>query len=815
MAYLLRLLRWIVILLLTTTTLGIIVIVGTYFYLLPQLPSTESLKNIHLQVPLRIYSHDQKLIAQYGEKRRIPLAFEQFPDLLVKATLAAEDDRFYEHPGVDYQGILRAALYLVKTGKKVQGGSTITMQVARNFFLSREKTYLRKLNEILLALQIERELSKQDIIELYLNKIYLGNRAYGVAAAAQVYYGTTLDKLELPQLAMIAGLPKAPSRYNPVANQKRALLRRNYVLRRMREVGYIDHETYQDAIDRPITAKFHELPIELDAPFVAEMARSQMLEKYGSDIYTSGYNVYTTIKAEHQKAANDALQKALLDYDRRHGFRGPEQHIELPVDADERFYQQILSQRRLANGLVPALVLAIDERTSRIYTKTDGETMLTWEGLSWAQPYLDVNTVGEKPKQATDILKAGDLIWVESLPKGGWQLAQRPRVEGAIVSLSPYNGSITALSGGFDFYESKFNRATQSQRQPGSSFKPFLYSAALNKGYTAASIINDSPIVLDEPGGPKNAWRPENYSGRFHGPTRLRTALIHSRNLVSIRLLRAIGIDYAIEYIQHFGFKPEQLPQSLSLALGSGSASPLEMARGFAVFANGGYLIEPYLIKRIENASGKIIFRAYPTQVCQHCEKIKSKQTQAYTPTLTATLQNIESTQFSPAPRVITAQNAYLMNSMLRDVIRYGTGRRAKKLERNDLAGKTGTTNDQHDAWFSGFNSELVAVCWVGFDQPESLGSFETGARVALPMWINYMGNVLDGTPEKSFIPPAGMVTVRIDPETGLLADSNAPDAIFETFIAGHAPTRYASSNSEGNSGGNAKIDAPVAEQLF
>ncbi|ABA56776.1 Penicillin-binding protein 1A [Nitrosococcus oceani ATCC 19707] len=814
MTYLLRLFRWMVLLLLTATTVGILVAVGMYFYLLPQLPSTDTLKNIHLQVPLRIYSHDKKLIAQYGEKRRIPLAFEQFPDLLVKAILAAEDDRFYEHPGVDYQGILRAALYLVKTGKKAQGGSTITMQVARNFFLSREKTYLRKFNEILLALQIERELSKQDIIELYLNKIYLGNRAYGAAAAAQVYYGTTLDKLELSQLAMIAGLPKAPSRYNPIANQKRALLRRNYVLRRMREVGYIDPETYQDAAAQPATAKFHELPIELNAPFVAEMARSQMFEKYGSDIYTAGYNVYTTIKAEHQKAANDALRKALLDYDRRHGFRGPERHIELPVDAGEIFYQQALSQRRLANGLVPALVLATDERTSRIYTKTDGEAMLTWEGLSWAQPYLEVNAVGEKPKQAADILKAGDLIWVEALPKGGWRLAQRPRVEGAIVSLSPYNGNITALSGGFDFYESKFNRATQSQRQPGSSFKPFLYSAALNKGYTAASIINDAPIVLDEPGGPDNAWRPENYSGRFYGPTRLRTALTHSRNLVSIRLLRAIGIDYAIEYIQNFGFKAEQLPQSLSLALGSGSASPLEMARGFAVFANGGYLIEPYLIERTENADGKIIFRSRPAQVCQRCEKIKTERTQAYNPTLTADLLNTESAQFNPAPRAITAQNAYLINSMLHDVIRHGTGRRAKKLGRNDLAGKTGTTNDQHDAWFSGFNPELVAVCWVGFDQPESLGSLETGARVALPMWINYMGTVLDGTPEKPFIPPKGMVTVRIDPETGLLADSNASDAIFETFIAGHAPTRYDDSSSEG-SDGSTKTDTPVAERLF
>jgi penicillin-binding protein 1A len=812
MTYLLRFFRWMVVLVLATTALGILIVMGIYFYLAPQLPSTDTLKNIQLQVPLRIYSQDKTLIAEYGEKRRIPLAFEQFPDLMVKAVLAAEDDRFYEHPGVDYQGILRAVLYLIKTGRKVQGGSTITMQVARNFFLSSEKTYLRKLNEILLALQIERELSKQEIIELYLNKIYLGNRTYGVAAAAQVYYGTTLDKLELPQLAMIAGLPKAPSRYNPIANPGRALLRRDYVLRRMYEVGYINDNAYQSAIATPITAKFHELPIEIEAPFVAEMARSQLFEKYGSDIYTAGYNIYTTIRAAHQKAANNALRSALLAYDRRHGFRGPEQHIDLPKGVDKVFYRQALSQHQLIGSLVPALVLATEQQTIRAYTKTDGEVMLSWEGLSWAQPYLGVNTLGKKPRQAADILKVGDIIRLEPLPDGGWRLAQIPQVEGAIVSLSPYDGAITALSGGFDFHRSKFNRATQSQRQPGSSFKPFLYSAALDKGYTAASIINDAPIVLNEP-GLNRIWRPENYSGRSFGPTRLRVALSHSRNLVSIRLLRDIGIDYAIDYIQRFGFKPEQLPQSLSLALGSGSASPLEMARGFAVFANEGYLVEPYIIERVENANGQIIFQARPAQICQHCEDMDAEQKYANNSALTA-MQDIESAiQPIAAPRVITAQNAYLINTMLQDVIRNGTGQRAKKIGRNDLAGKTGTTNDQYDAWFAGFNSKIVAVCWVGFDQPKSLGNVETGARAALPMWINYMGTVLDGVPEKHLIQPKGVVTVRIDPKTGLLAGSNMPNAIFEVFRAGHAPTRYAASSRHNN--GSAKTDDSMTEQLF
>jgi penicillin-binding protein 1A len=686
------------------------------------------------------------------------------------------------------------------------------MQVARNFFLSREKTYLRKLTEILLALQIERELSKQEIIELYLNKIYLGNRTYGVAAAAQVYYGTTLDKLELPQLAMIAGLPKAPSRYNPVVSPELALLRRNYVLRRMYEVGYINHDTYQSAIATSITAKFHELPIEIDAPFVAEMARSQLFEKYGADIYTAGYNIYTTIEAKHQKAANNALRSALLAYDRRHGFRGPEQHIDLPEGADKAFYRQALSEHQLIGGLVPALVLATEQRTTRAYTKTDGEIMLSWEGLSWAQPYIGVNTLGEKPRQAEDILKVGDIIRLEALPDGGWRLAQIPQVEGAIVSLSPYDGAITALSGGFDFHQSKFNRATQSQRQPGSSFKPFLYSAALDKGYTVASIINDAPIVLNEP-GLNRIWRPENYSGRFFGPTRLRVALIHSRNLVSIRLLRDIGIDYAIDYIQRFGFKPGQLPQSLSLALGSGSASPLEMARGFAVFANEGYLVEPYLVERIENADGQIIFQAHPAQICQHCEDLNAEQGYTNSPTLTTTQDIGSVSRPIPAPRVITMQNAYLINSMLHDVIRNGTGRRAKELGRQDLAGKTGTTNDQYDAWFAGFSPEIVAVCWVGFDQPKSLGGFETGARAALPMWINYMGAVLDGVPEKSLIQPKGMITARIDPKTGLLAGPNTPNAIFEVFRAGHAPTKYAASSHQ--SDGSAKADNPIAEQLF
>ncbi len=814
MTYLRRLFRWMVVLLLITTTLSILAVIGTYFYLAPQLPSIDTLKNVQLQVPLRIYSHEGMLVAEYGKKHRTPLAFPQFPDLLIKAVLAAEDDRFYEHPGVDYQGILRAAFYLIKTGRKDQGGSTITMQVARNFFLSREKTYLRKLNEILLALQIEQQLSKQKILELYLNKIYLGSGAYGVAAAAQVYYGTTLDKLELPQFAMIAGLPKAPSHYNPIANPEGALLRRNYVLRRMYEVGYIDQKTFQKAVVQPVTATFHGLPIEVEAPFIAEMARRKLLKEHGSGIYTAGYKVYTTIRSAHQKAANNALRSALLTYSQRHGFRGPENHLSLPEETDEAFYRQILSQYQAVHDLVPALVLATAGKSAQVYTLAHGKVTLSWEGLSWAQPYLDVNTLGEKPQQASDILKVGDVIRLKTSPEGKWQLTQIPRVEGAIVSLSPNDGAIMALSGGFSFNQSKFNRATQSQRQPGSSFKPFLYSSALNKGYTTASLINDAPVVLDRPNA-ANTWRPENYSGRFFGPTRLRVGLVHSRNLVSIRLLRDIGIDYAVEYIQRFGFKSEQLPRRLSLALGSGSASPLEMARGYAVFANEGYLVEPYFIERIENSSGEIIFQAHPTQACKHCQDsdaehmvLNNRLILAYNPATTT-----HDIPFTPAPRTITARNAYLINSMLQDVIQQGTGRRAKQLGRHDLAGKTGTTNDQYDAWFAGFNSQLVAVCWVGFDQPQSLGAFETGSKAALPMWISYMKTVLAGVPEKPLVQPKGMVTVRIDPETGLLARADTPNTIFEIFRAEYAPTEYTDPNHANDR--YLSSEHPIAEQLF
>ena len=763
--------------------LGMLAAAGIYFYVLPQLPATDTLRDVRFQVPLRIYTADERLIAEFGEKRRIPVKYENLPPRLVQAFLAAEDDRFFEHPGVDYQGLVRAALQLIRTGRKTQGGSTITMQVARNFFLSREKTYLRKLTEILLALKIERELSKEQILELYLNKIYLGQRAYGVAAAARIYYGTDLDGLTLAQMATIAGLPKAPSRDNPVSNPERARIRRDYVLRRMRELGYIDAETYQGALAEPLSARLHAATTEVEAPFLAEMVRTELVGRYGEAAYTQGYRVYTTIDSDRQAAANRALRRALLAYDRRHGYRGPERRIDLPADiAPEQAARELRSIPSLG-GLPPALVLSIDEKSFEAVLRDGRVVQVDWEGMAWARPDLGENRLGPKPKTASDILARGDLIRLEE-DGDAWRLAQPPKLEGALVSLNPDDGAIQALAGGFDFRRSKFNRAVQARRQPGSSFKPVIYSAALEKGFTAASVLNDAPVVFDDP-ALERAWRPENYSGRFYGPTRLRVALTHSRNLVSIRLLRAIGVRYAIDYARRFGFSPDQLPADLSLALGSGSVTPLQMARAYAVLANGGFLITPYYISRIEDSDGQVLFRAEPALACR-----EPCQTDA-----AETVDDPPADSLPPprlAERTLEPRNVWLMNSMLRDVIRRGTGRRALVLGRKDLHGKTGTTNDQRDAWFCGFSPALVTVSWVGFDSMKPLGRGETGGRAALPMWIDYMREALAGVPEIHRDPPPGLVTVRIDPATGLRARADQPDALFETFREEYVPRETA-----------------------
>ncbi|ALP54196.1 peptidase [Candidatus Tenderia electrophaga] len=784
--------------------LGVGAVAATYFYLSPQLPSVEVLRDVHFQVPLQVYTQDQQLIAEYGSKKRDPVKYAEIPDTMIKAILAAEDDRFFHHPGVDYQGILRAALNLIMTGEKAQGGSTITMQVARNFFLSSEKTYLRKINEIFLSFKIEKKLSKEEILELYLNKIYLGNRAYGIGSAAKTYYGAPLDELTLAQYAMIAGLPKAPSSFNPIANPERAVIRRDYVLKRMRGLGYISEAEFQAARSEPVSARLSRRSIDLDAPFIGEMVRSFMYERYGEDAYTSGFKVYVTIDPERQLAAQEALRQALLSYEHRHGFRGPVEQIDVGPGSDFENILARLDALPVVGDLRPAVVLYTEDQRAQGLLANGDQFELGWEGLSWAAPYLNTNRIGSAPESAQDILTAGDVVYIKQQTAGTWQLGQIPHVSGAIVALDPEDGAIVALSGGYDFFHSKFNRVTQAKRQPGSSFKPFIYSSALEKGFTPASIINDAPVVFDDP-GLETSWRPENYSGRIYGPTRLREALTRSRNLVSIRLLQSIGIPYAIRYVQRFGFDPERLPRDLSLSLGSAAVTPLEMATGYAVFANGGFRVTPYFIQRIEDMDGNTVFEADPAIACLPCEEAEKEarlaaaaeadpppDTEISAQALTAMTTIEEPDEPNLAERVITAQNAYLMTDMMQDVVRRGTARRALQLGRKDIAGKTGTTNDQRDAWFAGFNHELVAISWVGFDDGGPLGNRETGGHAALPMWIEFMRSALADMPETELEQPQGLVTVRIDPQTGLLAPPSQRNAVFEIFRHEHVPQRQA-----------------------
>jgi penicillin-binding protein 1A len=611
-------------LLLTVTFLTVLASALIYIRIEPQLPSIAKLKDVQLQEPLRVYTHDRRLLAEFGEKRRSPVSIEEVPPLLVKAFLAAEDDHFYDHSGVDFPGLARAVIELARTGKKRRGASTITMQVARNFFLSSEKTYMRKLTEILLAFRIEGSLSKDEILELYFNKIYLGNRAYGVETAAQIYYGHGIDELSLAQMAMIAALPKAPSRVNPINDPQAATGRRDYILGRMLSLGYIDATEHAMAIAEVDMAVLHAVQAEASAPYIAEMVRSEMVERYGPRAYTSGFEVITTVDDTHQSAANKALRDDLIVYSKRHGYRGAEAHTDLAGSVQEE-WPALLAEYSVTGGLVVALVTQVDGQTAQLQLGDGTELQLDWDGLAWASPYSGVNRKGAAPEQASDILVPGDIVRVRELEDGRRELSQVPAVEGALVALNPVDGAILALVGGFDFYNSKFNRVTQAKRQPGSSFKPVIYSAALEKGYTPASLINDAPVVFDDP-KLESTWRPENYSGQFYGPTRLREALYRSRNLVSIRILRDIGADYAAEYATRFGFESSQLPRDLTLALGSATVTPLQMARAYAVLANGGHLIEPYFIKRISDSAGRLVYQARPAVVCTHCEEVRTGQ---------------------------------------------------------------------------------------------------------------------------------------------------------------------------------------------
>ncbi len=843
--------KFITLCLASVLTLSLLATVGgvaVYIYITPQLPEISTLKDVQLQVPLRVFAREGELIAEFGEMKRTPLKYEEFPKALIQAVLAAEDDRFFEHPGVDYQGILRAAWLLVRTGERAQGGSTITMQVARNFFLSREKTFLRKINEIFLALKIEDELSKEEILALYLNKIYLGKRAYGFAAAAQVYYGKPLAELDLSEIAMIAGLPKAPSSYNPVVAPERARIRRDYVLRRMQSLGYIEPINYEQARQVEVHASVYGKNIGVDAPYIAEMVRNEMVSRHGNAAYTSGYEVYTTIDARLQQAANRALRDDLLAYERRHGYRGIIRHVDLFALDDEgdelAAWTALLRKEKPVGHLLPALIISVGDETAYAFTQDGRLAYLGWEQIKWARRIIDENHLGRELKSAGEALKIGDVVYLAAAGTGCHWLAQIPRVAGALVSLRPEDGATDALVGGFDYYQSKFNRVIQAQRQPGSSFKPFVYTAALDKGRTPASIINDAPVVFDAP-GLEDTWRPENYSGRFYGPTRLRQALVKSRNLVSIRLLRDIGIGYTARYAARFGFKPKNLPRDLSLALGSGTITPYQLATAYTVFANGGYKVDPYFIDYIRR-NGQLVEVSRPLQVCRECdakakaEKIAAqKLLQQTAASDTATTENIASAKPVPwqlpakyaevdeqewtqirqgpqrphlAKRVLSPQTVFLINTMLRDVIRKGTGRRALVLKRSDLAGKTGTTNDQRDAWFTGFNSDVTTIAWVGFDTPQPLGDHETGARAALPMWIEYMRAALQDKPETPLEQPIGVVSVRIDPETGELADANQSDAIFEYFRSENVPGRETETQAADSP---AQSGSDITEQLF
>lgn len=810
--------------------------VSAYLYLAPGLPDVNSLRDVRLQVPLRVYSRDGRLISQLGAQRRIPVAFQDIPQDMVNAFLAAEDDRFFEHPGVDYQGLVRATMMLALTGERRQGGGTITMQLARNFFLTRERTYIRKLKEIFLALRIERELNKQEILTLYLNKIFLGQRAYGVGAASEVYFGKALKDLGLAEIATIAGLPKAPSSDNPVSSPKRAGRRRAYVLRRMLEVGYIEQDEAEAAAAIPIESRIHGPAVAVAAPYVAEMVRSELLTRNLPDIYTAGYRVTTSIDSRLQQAAVIALRQALLEYDARHGYRGPEDRLTLFDDTNIEDQAgkledpgaamvplpQIEDDARLAlepeaeqlawaaaletypefGNLAVALVLATEERQAEVFVRNHGVLSLPWQAMSWARPYIDDEQRGDPPETAADIMAPGDVIRLVRVVEG-WRLTGIPEVQGAITAMDPQDGAIVALSGGFDFFASKYNRAAQAKRQPGSSFKPFIYSAALDKDYTPATIINDAPVVFDDD-TLEQTWRPQNYSGKFYGPTRMREALVRSRNLVSIRILADIGISYAVRYLARFGFTGDALSRDLSLALGSAALTPLQMVSAYSVFANGGFATQPYLIQRIDDARGATIYQAEPPLACFECEQSWNRQRadleraaelsdpsspQADDPDLEETEIDLDELPqdlllyLDPslaAVRVVEARNAYLIADMMRDAIRRGTGRRALTLGRRDLSGKTGTTNDGVDVWFSGYNSRLVATTWVGFDNPRPLGTGEEGSRTALPMWIDFMRVALQGMPDSRLPVPDGLITVRISPETGCLTGTDDRSAIFE-----------------------------------
>ena len=733
---------------------GLLVIVFSAVIVYPTLPSLEALTDYQPKIPLRVYSAEGLLIGEFGEERRILVKIERVPQAMRDAILAAEDERFYQHGGVDYMGVLRAAFSNFISGGVHQGASTITMQVARNFFLTKEKKIARKFAEMLLAFKIEHSLTKDQILELYINQIYLGQRTYGFAAAAQTYFAKPLDQLSLAETAMLAGLPKAPSRDNPIVNLKRAKLREDYVLRRMRELNFISAEQLQAAEKQSLTINKDVNNFSVPADYFAEMVRQAIYDRFQDDAYGAGFRVYTTLIAADQGAAYTAVRKGALEYDQRHGYRGAERYVELDAQPADQALEDALQDESESDDIVPAVVLEAGVKSLKVYRKGGEFIEIKGEGLQFAQKMLN----DRAPKNQR--LRRGAIIRIQQNVKGRWQISQLPQVEAALVSIDPQDGAIRALVGGFDFLRNQYNHVTQALRQPGSAFKPFIYSAALEKGFTPATIVNDAPIMFDASETGSEPWEPKNYDGTFDGPIRMRVALAKSKNLASVRILQAITPQYAQDYVTRFGFDPQTHPPYLTMVLGVGSDSPLQMASAYAVFANGGYRVTPYFITRIEDAKGDIIAQAQPRRVGETAE------------------------------RMIDARNAFIMDSLLQEVVRSGTATRALDLGRNDLAGKTGTTNDYVDAWFCGYGGGLVAVTWLGFDNPHTLGNNETGAVAALPMWIDYMSKALKGIPEEHASVPDGVVVAHVSPETGLrVKDGGVADYFYQEYLPPESET--------------------------
>jgi penicillin-binding protein 1A len=754
-------------------------VVGLYFHYLPGLPAVDSLREVQLETPLRIYTADDHLIGEFAEKRRIPVTIDAIPERVQLAFIAAEDERFRTHRGVDPVGILRAAMNLFATGERSQGGSTITMQLARNFFLTRDRTYERKIREIFLALQIERELTKDQILELYLNKIYLGQRAYGIGAAAHVYFGRTLDELELHEIAILAGLPKAPSTTNPVSSPERATVRRNYVLRRMLELGYISEAEFILARAQPVLAQLHSVVTETEAHWVAEAARQAVVNLWGETAYTRGLRITTTIDSQMQESANAALRAGLLAYDRRHGYRGPEMTLESAVIDDAMARRSVLRSLAVSGRqLVPAMVIEVDAERLRVETARLGEIVLEARDLEWARP---------KEQALTEWLHRGDVIRIRLIEadEPRWEIAQRPAVAGAVIAQAPEDGAILALSGGFDFFENRFDRSLQAQRQPGSAFKPLIYALALEQGMNPISTVVDAPLVLTDPALGAE-WRPENYTRRFQGPTSMREALAQSRNLASIRLLDRLGVGAVHAELTRFGLSLEQHPRNLSLALGTGVLTPAEINNAYAVFASGGRLNTPWLIARIEDARGNVLYMAPTRRACM--EPCSSPPGQNLTLMTSANV----SLQFAEPVPILAPGAAWQMSQMLRETIRSGTGRRAQELGRSDIAGKTGTTNSYRDAWFVGFNADVVATAWIGFDDNRELEARESGGRAALPIWMDFIRLAMAGRPESPIPRPEDLVEISLLPETGERTTHNDPRGRREWLMPEQIPERSA-----------------------